>query len=74
MHTMTRPIYISRHGSGFRVRAYRGFARRTEAFFDTYEDAVAYANKKFATKYYEKACIIDETARQDAQMLAALDC
>jgi hypothetical protein len=64
MHTMSRPICLLHTSEGFVVKCYRGWVNPPYRYtFETYDEAIAFAHKKFATKYYSKACIIDEIER-----------
>lgn len=66
MHTLSRAIYVTRHGDGFRVTAHRGWVTAPAVRdFPTHAAAYAFAAAKLRTKYYSRACVLDETRVKD---------
>jgi hypothetical protein len=64
MHVYGRPIYIVREGEQFRVKCYRGFVTAPVVRdFATHAEANQFAMRKLSTKYYARACVIDETKK-----------
>ncbi len=67
MHTISRPIYITREGDQFQVKCYRGFVTAPiMKLFDDHASATAYATSKLRTKYYSRSCVLDETQKRAA--------